>query len=277
MAIQWYPGHMTLARRVLAESIPKHDVVIEVLDARMVKASANPIVDELSKQKRCLKVLAKSDLADPTVTSAWLRYFESHSHGGKVAAIVGTMQPATRARVPEACRRLVNRPSGSGKNVRAIIVGIPNVGKSTLINTLTGRRVAKVGDEPAVTKGVQSVVLDGGIILSDNPGILWPKMEDEAVSLRLALGGAFPDTVLDYETVGLFAAAFFLERYPSLVQARYRLAPLPSTPHALLLEIGRHRGCIRSGGVIDMHKAADILVHDFRTGALGRISLDEPR
>jgi ribosome biogenesis GTPase A len=276
MAIQWYPGHMTSALRVLAESIPKHDVVIEVLDARVARASANPVLGELLKQKPCLEVLAKSDLADPAVTSAWLRYFESHSRGGKVAAIATTMQPATRARVLDACRRLVNRPSTSSKNVRVIIVGIPNAGKSTLINTLTGRKVAKVGDEPAVTKGVQKVVLDGGIILSDNPGILWPKMDDEAMSLRLALSGAVPDTVIDYEIVGLFAAGLFLQRYPSLVKARYDLDPMPREAHELLLEIGRRRGCVRSGGVIDLHKAADVLVHDFRTGALGRISLDEP-
>ncbi len=277
MPIQWYPGHMTTARRLLAESIPKQDVVIEVLDARMPEASANPAFTELRKQKPCVKVLAKSDLADAAVTEAWLRHFESADSGGKVVAMASTLQHAgaTRARLLEVCRRIVNRPSGSGKTVRVIVVGIPNVGKSTLINTLTGRKVAKVGDKPAVTKAAQQVVLEGGVVLSDNPGILWPKIDDETVSLRLALGGALPDTAIDYETLGFFAADLFLRRYASLVVARYGIEGVPSTPEALLEAIGRRRGCIRSGGKVDLHKASDILVHEFRAGSLGRITLDE--
>ena len=278
MPIQWYPGHMLKARRMLAESIPKQDVIIEVLDARMPSASANPVLTELRRDKPCIKVLAKSDLADPAVTSAWLRHFESRSRGGKVRALAtSTLNPGeTRARVIELCRLLAIHPSGPGKSVRAVIVGIPNVGKSTLINTLTGRRVAKVGDEPAVTKGVQQIVLESGIVISDNPGILWPKMDDEVLSYRLALGGAIPDTALDYESVAFFAAEFLIAHYPALLAERYALAEVPSEPGALLEAIGRRRGSIRRGGVVDLHKAADILVHDFRDGALGRISLESP-
>ena len=279
MTIQWYPGHMTKARRLLVESIPSQDVIIEVLDARMPRASENPVVTELRKQKPCIKVLSKSDLADPEVTKAWLRWFESTERpGGKVRAIaITTERPGeAKAKIPALCKELALHPSGIGKTVRAMIVGIPNVGKSTLINTLMERKVAKVGDEPAVTKGQQKVVLKNGMTLSDNPGILWPKIEDEIGALRLALGGAIPDAAIDYEVVAVFGGKFFLERIPERLRARYKLEPMPANVDELLREIGRRRGGLRSGGVVDMHKAADVLIHDFRSGALGRISLEAP-
>jgi ribosome biogenesis GTPase A len=285
MSIQWYPGHMSKARKAMAEAVPSQDVIIEVLDARMPSASENPLVTELRKQKPCIKVLSKSDLADPEVTASWLRYFESERRErskerpeGKVAAVaIRTDRPGeARTRIAELCKRLALHPRGLGKTVRAMVVGIPNVGKSTLINVLMERKVAKVGDEPAVTKGQQQVTLKSGMTLSDNPGILWPKLEDDAASFRLALGGALPDGVLDYESVALFGAGFFLARYPALLCARYTLAELPADADALLVEIGRRRGGLRSGGLVDLHKAADVLVHDFRSGALGRISLEGP-
>src|SRR5437016_2876242 len=215
MSIQWYPGHMNKARRAMAEAMPLQDVVIEVLDARMPLASENPVVTELRKQKPCIKVLNKADLADPAVTKGWLQYFEEvpreRGEIGRVLAIALSANGSTEAkrRIPELCKTLALHPSGPGKSVRAMIVGIPNVGKSTLINTLMERKVAKVGDEPAVTKAEQRVVLKNGMALSDNPGILWPKIDEEDVSYRLALGGAIPDTAIDYESVALFAARFF--------------------------------------------------------------------
>jgi ribosome biogenesis GTPase A len=283
MQPQWYPGHMARARRAIAESMAIHDVVIEVLDARMPASSENPVIAELRRHKPCVKVLCKSDLADPEVTAAWLRHLENAaSQGprpggvapGAVAAIaLRTDRPAeTRSRLPELCKRLA-RPTRQRTTVRAMVVGIPNVGKSTLVNTLMDRKVAKVGDEPAVTKAKQQVVLKSGMVLSDHPGILWPKIEDDAATLRLALGGAFPDRALEYESV---AAAFLIERYPRLLIARYKLAEMPAGADALLVEIGRRRGGLRSGGSVDLHKAADVLIHDFRSGALGRISLEEP-
>ena len=283
MQTQWYPGHMAKARRAMAESMAIHDVVIEVLDARMPASSENPVITEIRRQKPCIKVLCKSDLADPVVTAQWLRHFEAvapesgASPGGAVAAIaLRTDRPAeTRTRLPELCQRLA-RPTRQRTSVRAMVVGIPNVGKSTLINTLMDRKVAKVGDEPAVTKAKQQVVLKSGMLLSDHPGILWPKIEEDGATLRLALGGALPDRALDYESVALFAAGFLLERYPRLLLARYKLAETPAGAEALLLEIGRRRGGLRSGGSVDLHKAADVLIHDFRSGALGRISLEEP-
>jgi len=277
--IQWYPGHMATAKKALVEAIPRQDVVIEVLDARAPIASANPIITELRGDKPCVKVLAKSDLAEASVTAAWLRYFEETASKGEVRAMASSTQPGsgTKGRVLELCKRLANRDAAAGgRATRVIIVGVPNVGKSTLINTLAGRRVAKVGDEPAVTKSVQQVVLDSGIVLSDNPGILWPKLDDEAAAYRLAFAGALPDTAFDFEDVAHHAGAFLLRRYPALLIARYDLATLPDGPMPLLEAIGRRRGCIRAGGVVDTHKAADYLIHDFRSGVLGRISLEEP-
>jgi len=286
MPIQWYPGHMAKAKKALAEAMPRQDVVIEVLDARAPRASENPVVTEIRAHKPCVKVLAKSDLADPDVTRAWLAHFESEGEGGgegggKVLAMAATTQRGseTKQRVLALCRRLVPRVAEADPTRRAahvLITGVPNVGKSTLINTLAGRRVAKVGDEPAVTKAAQQVVLDGGIILSDNPGILWAKLEDQEAAYRLALAGALPDTAMDFEIVAHFGAELFLRRYPAMLLARYSLKTLPAGPNELLAEIGKRRGCIRAGGVIDLHKAADHLIHDFRDGVLGRISLEEP-
>ena len=286
MPIQWYPGHMTKARRLIAESMPSKDVIIEVLDARMPRSSENPVVAELRRHKPVIKVLSKSDLADPEITKAWIRFFEEEVHPspgdglapGKVVAIALTTQRPGEAKtkLPELCKRLALHPKGPGKTPRVMIVGIPNVGKSTLINTLMDRKVAKVGDEPAVTKGQQTVTLKSGMTISDNPGIMWPKIEDEDASLRLAFGGAIPDSAIDYETVGLWGARYLLERYPKLLLARYKLKALPETPIALLEEIGKRRGGLRAGGIVDLHKAADALIHDFRQGAIGRISLESP-
>jgi ribosome biogenesis GTPase A len=276
---------MTKARRAIAEAISSQDVILEVLDARMPASSENPLVRQLRRDKPCIKILSKSDLADPTVTTCWLKHFE-RSHptsadspsGGQVVAITSSTDGHcdAKTRIAELCKLLARAPRGPGKTVRAMIVGIPNVGKSTLINTLMGRSVANVGDEPAVTRGQQQVTLKNGMTILDNPGLMWPKIEVASVSLRLALGGAIPDTAIDYESVAKFGAELLLGRYPQLIKARYKLADLPISAEELLLEIGRRRGCLRAGGVIDLHKASDIFIHEFRTGVLGRISLEAP-
>lgn len=280
--IQWFPGHMTKARRLIAEAMPTQDVIIEVLDARLPRSSENPLLRELRRHKPCIKVLAKSDLADPARTKAWVRFFEEEKHpspgdglapGVVVAMAITTERPEEARQIPALCRRLALHPKGPP---RAMIVGIPNVGKSTLINTLLGRKVAKVGDEPAVTKSQQIVTLKDGTILSDNPGITWPKLEDEDAALRLAFAGSIPDTAIDYEHVAAWGADYLRAHYPKLLSARFKLKELPADAHAVLVEIGKRRGALRAGGVVDLHRAADALIHDFRSGAIGRITLESP-
>jgi ribosome biogenesis GTPase A len=271
MSLQWYPGHMTKARRELAALMPSQDLVIEVLDARAPAASANPVIRELRGDKPCLRVLTRSDLADPEVTRAWLE----HLRGDRVAVMTATIERPrdTRKRVAELVAQLVpprDRP------LRALIAGVPNTGKSTLINTLMDRAVAAVGDKPAVTKGQQKVVLPSGMIVTDSPGLTWPKIDDEAGALTLALAGSIPDTAIDYVVVGAFGAQLLLAAYPALVAARYKLPALPQGGEALLAEIGRRRGALRAGGVVDLHKAAEVLVKDVRSGAIGKISLERP-
>lgn len=274
MALQWYPGHMTKARRELAALMPSQDVVIEVLDARLPGASSNPVVTELRRDKPCIKVLTKSDLADPLLTEAWLHYLAAAP--GVRAFASRTDRPGdTRKRIAELTRGLA-RHRGPDKQVRALICGVPNVGKSTLINVLMHRAVAKVGDKPAVTKAQQRVTLASGMVLTDSPGLMWPKIEDEQGALRLAFAGSIPDTAFDYLAIGMFGAELVLARYPALVVARYKLAEVPASPDALLTEIGRRRGGLRPGGTVDLHKAAETFVHEFRAGLLGPITLEAP-
>jgi ribosome biogenesis GTPase A len=274
MSLQWYPGHMTKARRELAALMPSQDVVIEVLDARLPGSSSNPLVTELRRQKPCIKVLTRSDLADPEVTRAWLRYFRSQPNVMAFEATTDRPQE-TRQRISELTRGLALH-RGPQKHVRALIAGVPNVGKSTLINTLMNRSVAAVGNKPAVTKQQQAVILKDGTTLTDSPGLMWPKIEDERGAFRLAFAGSIPDTAIDYLTIAMFGAQLVLERYASLTVARYKLAAAPATPELLLTEIGRRRGALRPGGIVDLHKAAEIFVHEFRSGAIGRISLELP-
>jgi ribosome biogenesis GTPase A len=275
MSLQWYPGHMTKARRELAALMSKTDVVIEVVDARLPAASTNPMVAELRGERPCVRVLAKSDLADPDVTAAWLAHLNASA--GVVAFASTTERPGdTRKRIVQLCASLVPRRGGPDRPVRAVIAGVPNSGKSTLINTLMGREVAVVSDRPAVTKQQQRVVLPGGVVVTDTPGIMWPKIEDEDGAYRLALAGSIPATAFDFVNLGRFGAALLLARYPAQVVARYKLAAAPASADALLEEIGRRRGGLRTGGLIDLHKASEVLVHDLRAGAIGRISLETP-
>ncbi|MBA2543394.1 MAG: ribosome biogenesis GTPase YlqF [Deltaproteobacteria bacterium] len=274
MSLQWYPGHMTKARRELIALMPSQDVMIEVIDSRLPKASSNPLIAEVRGTKPVVKVLTKSDLADPAVTRMWVAYLEGEP--GVKAFAATTKQPqVTRKRIAELCQHLAEH-RGPDKQVRALIAGVPNVGKSTLVNILINRQVAKVSDKPAVTKEQQIVHLPDGMVLTDSPGLMWPKIEHEPRAFRLALAGSIPDTAIDYLTIGMFGAEFLVERYPDLVVARYKLGAVPASAEALLTEIGRRRGGLRKGGVVDLHKAAELLVHEFRGGLLGPISLEAP-
>jgi ribosome biogenesis GTPase A len=265
---------MTTARRELAALMPSQDIVIEVLDARLPAASSNPVLTELRGQKPCIKVLSKSDLADPQLTRAWLQHFRRQPDVAAIESRIDRPQE-TRQRLSELCQgRALSR--GPDKHVRALIAGVPNVGKSTLINILIGRLVAAVSDKPAVTKRQQTVILKDGTTLTDTPGLMWPKIEDESGGLRLALVGSLPDTAIDYCITGQFGAQLLLERYAALVVKRYKLAATPATADDLLAEIGRRRGGLGPGGVVDLHKAGEILVRELRAGTLGRITLEAP-
>ncbi|ASJ97143.1 MULTISPECIES: ribosome biogenesis GTPase YlqF [Shewanella] len=274
MAIQWFPGHMHKARKEIAEVMPQVDLVIEVLDARIPYSSENPMVTSLRGDRPCIKLLNKSDLADPAITQRWIDYLEQEQ--GVKAMAITTLQAAQVRKVPELCRKLVPNRDTVEKDIRTMIMGIPNVGKSTIINTLAGRVIAKTGNEPAVTKTQQRINLKNGIVLSDTPGILWPKVDNEASGYRLAVTGAIKDTAMEYEDVAMFAAEYFLQAYPEAMLERYKLKELPKDDIGLLEAIGRKRGALRPGGRIDLHKASELLLHEFRSGKIGQLSLETP-
>lgn len=274
MAVEWFPGHMAKAQRQIAEVMARIDVVIEVLDARLPVSSSNPLVQELRRAKPCIKVLNKHDLADPEVTKAWIAHFERQS--GVLALAIEAKQRSTVTQITKLCRRLAPNRGKPGKTLRAMVMGIPNVGKSTLINTLAGKKMARVGDRPAITTCPQQIDLRNGIHLNDSPGLLWPVMSDQDGAMRLAVSGAIGEGAMDYVEVALYAAEFLLQRYPEALQARYKLPTLTESPADLIEEIGRRRGCLVSGGEVDPHRAAELLLRELRAGLLGRISLEEP-
>jgi len=274
MAINWYPGHMHKARKEIKEAMPEIDLVIEVLDARIPYSSENPLITELRQDRPCIKVMNKSDLADPLVTKQWLDFFQQ-AHGVKALALTSTQRGQLR-KLPELCCKLVPSRIKANKAVRAMIMGIPNVGKSTIINILAGKTIAKTGNEPAVTKRQQRIDIGNGIILRDTPGFLWPKIHDQNSGYRLAVSGAIKNTAVQFEDIALFAADYLLTTYPALLISRYKLNILPDSGVNLLEEIGRKRGGLRAGGIIDLHKASEVLLHDYRSGLLGCISLERP-
>lgn len=274
MAINWYPGHMHKACKKIKEAMPKVDLVIEMMDARAPYSSENPSIASLRGDRPCLKILNKADLADPRVTQQWIEYFEQEK--GVQAIAISADQKTQAKKLPDLIRKLGPKRDYNLRPLRLMIMGIPNVGKSTLINSLAGKIIAKVGNEPAVTKSQQRIVLGNGMVLSDTPGILWPRFEDVNSGYRLAVTGAIKNTAIEYEDIAMYAAGFFLQAYPAALINRYKLKELPETEIALLEEIGRKRGALRPGGVIDMHKASEVLLHDYRNGVLGRMSMETP-
>ena len=274
MAVIWYPGHMHKAQKQIKEVMPQVDLVIEVMDARIPFSSENPVVKTLRGPRPCLKILNKSDLADPAVTAEWLSYF-SRQEGIRAVAMTTTQKGESR-KILGLCREMVPLRAQRGEPIRTMIMGIPNVGKSTLINALAGRAIARVGDEPAVTKQQQRISLGNGIVLSDTPGILWPRMEDENSGYRLAVTGAIKNAAITFEDIALYAGEFLLQQYPQALMARYKLTELPASAMALLETVGRKRGCLRPGGVVDLHKASEILLKELRAGKLGALSFENP-
>lgn len=274
MAINWFPGHMHKARKDIARIMSEVDVVIEVLDARIPYSSENPLVPNLRGTTPCIKLLNKADLADPEITSVWVRHMEKEQ--GVKTLPVSARQPAQIRQLLPMCRELVADRNTEARNIQAMIMGIPNVGKSTLINLLSGRKIAKTGDEAGVTKAQQRIRLDERIVLTDTPGFLWPKLTPPECGYRLAATGAIKDTAFAYDDVAMFLAGYLGKRYPEALRSRYGIESVPEEDVALLEAVGRARACLGRGGHVDFDKVSALLVNELRAGLLGPISLETP-
>jgi ribosome biogenesis GTPase A len=274
MAIHWYPGHMHKAIREMTNILPDVDLVIELLDARLPASSQNPVIMALRGNKPCIKILSKSDLADSGTTSRWQAEFEQDT---SVKTLQTTLDLNGKPqKIVRLCQALVPSRVKANLNMLVMVTGIPNVGKSTLINALAGRKVAKTGNEPAITKGQQRIKMEHGIMLLDTPGILWPKIENENSGYRLAASGAIKDTAMGIEDVAFYLADYLIKRYPGALKDRYDLASVPATEFEFFELMGARRGCLSAGGRVDLEKASAILVNEFRAGMLGSITLETP-
>jgi ribosome biogenesis GTPase A len=272
--IQWFPGHMHKAHLQIKEVLPQVDIIIEVVDARIPYSSENPLIAHLREKTPCIKVLNKSDLADPDITAQWIPYLEQEQ--GIKALAITTSKPEQVHQITKLCEQMLPHKLGKDKQIRAMIMGIPNVGKSTIINILADRIIAKTGNEPAVTKQQQRIRLPSGIMLSDTPGFLWPKIENANSGYRLAVTGAIKDTAIEYEDIAYYAAEYLLANYPERLKKRYELETLPESDHELMEAIALRRGCLRAGGHFDIYKVSTILLNELRSGALGPLSIETP-
>ena len=280
MNIQWYPGHMTKARRMMQEDIKLIDLIIELVDARVPLSSRNPDIDELGKNKARLILLNKADLADQAVNEAWIAYFQKLGYTVvQINSKSGAGIKSISQKVQEACKEKIERDRRRGiKNrpIRAMVAGIPNVGKSTFINAYAGKNCAKTGNKPGVTKGKQWIRMGKGLELLDTPGILWPKFEDQNVGLRLAMIGSINENILNIEELSLLAIDFLRENYPGLITKQYEVSEEAEKPLAILDQIADRRKCLAKGGEYDYAKAASMFMDDFRNGRIGRFSLEKP-
>ena len=274
MLIQWYPGHMHKASKEIKQTLPNIDLLIEILDARIPFSSQNPMLDQLRDGKPTIRVLSKTDIADPALTQLWQTHLELEQ-GVKTLAVT-TQQPDKIKQISDLCCKMLPDRVDSHKVIRTMIMGIPNVGKSTIINILAGRTVAKTGNEPAVTKQQQRINLPNNIVLSDTPGVLWPNVENRNSGYRLAVTGAIKDTAFQHDDIALFALEYLLKSYPELLQQRYKLNKLPVDALHLLQAIGEKRGCLRAGKKVDLDKAAKLFLTELRAGTIGQISLETP-
>lgn len=278
MTIQWYPGHMHKAQKEIKKVLPNIDVIIEVIDARIPYSSANPVIAALADAKGIIKpiikVINKTDLADPIMTQQWQDYFETQENVKALA--VSLHQPEKIKKIISLCRQLAPQRVAKEQSVRAMIMGIPNVGKSTIINVLTGRTIAKVGNEPAVTKRQQRIDLENGVTLFDTPGILWPKIENQHSSYRLAITGAIKDTALEYDDIAFYAIDYLVVNYPEALMTTFNLADLANETYEIIELIGKNRGCLRSGGKIDLDKVCKIIIKEIRSANMGTISFETP-
>lgn len=280
MHFQWYPGHMTKARRMMQENIKLIDLIIELTDARIPLSSRNPDIDEMGKNKARLILLNKADLAEERRNDEWVAYFREKGYSAvKVNSKKGGGIKSIQTVIQEACREKIERDRKRGilnRPVRAMVAGIPNVGKSTFINALAGKACAKTGNKPGVTKGKQWIRLNKSVELLDTPGILWPKFEDQNAALKLAFIGSIKDEILQTEELAAELVGFLDEHYPEVITEKYSAEP-SGDPYARLRSIAENRHCLVRGNELDTEKAAALLLDDFRNGRLGRITLETPQ
>ena len=280
--IQWYPGHMTKARRMMEESLRQVDALCEILDARIPNASRNPEIDSLAAGKPRLVVLNRSDLADPALTKRWKQYYEAQGFAvldcdARTGKGCNMFAPAVRRQLADRLEQWQEKGQ-TGRKLRVMVAGIPNVGKSTFINRVAGRKAAAAGDRPGVTRGKQWIAVDNTLELLDTPGILWPKFEDPAVGELLAVTNAIKAEVVDREALGARFLQRLCELYPDAVRERYKLEPDPSaTPWELLERAARKRGFLISGGEADLERMANTLLTEYHGGKLGRLTLEAPK
>ena len=278
MNYQWYPGHMTKAKRMMQENIKLIDLVIEVTDARIPLSSRNPDIDELGKNKARLILLNKADLADDSRTEQWMEYFRSKGYYAvKINARSGAGMKGILPVIMESCKEKIERDRRRGilnRPVRAMVVGIPNVGKSTFINSFAGKACTKTGNKPGVTKGKQWIRINKNVELLDTPGILWPKFEDQEVGAKLAMVGSIKDEILNLEELSLELLAYLHREYEGVLEQRYQIIESENNV-TMLEEIARNRQCIQKGQELDYTKAANILLEEFRNGKIGRITLEK--
>ncbi|MDZ7656712.1 MAG: ribosome biogenesis GTPase YlqF [Sulfurimicrobium sp.] len=276
MPINWFPGHMVSARKKAAETMESTDLIIEVLDARLPEASCNPMIKELRlyRQRPCLKILNKADLADPAVTQAWINFYNQQK--GVKAVALSCKKPADVAKIPGLCQAIAPHRGTNLKPLRMMIMGIPNVGKSTLMNALLKRRVAAVGDEPAVTKSQQCFDLNDRMSITDTPGLMWPRIEHDSDGYMLAASHAIGRNAVIDEEVAEFLANILLARYPTLLTTRYGCAVEGVDGIGVIEAVAKRRGFRLKGGAPDLETASLALLTDYRSGALGRISLETP-
>ena len=278
MPIQWFPGHMSSARKKAAETMAQIDVVVEVVDARLPKASSNPLIHELRthRQRPCLKVLNKADLADPEVTRAWLDFYNRQKDVKAIA--ISAKKASDVAKIPTLCQALAPHRNDNFKPLRIMIMGIPNVGKSTLMNAMVKRKVAAVGDEPAITKSQQRINLSPRLTIIDTPGLMWPKIENDVDGYMLAASHAIGRNAVNDEEVAVFLGEILLKRYPNLITARYGFSVVGIDANGMLEAVAKKRGCVLKGrdGEWDLEKAAMFFLTDYRNGVLGGVSLEAP-